>query len=134
VAPPAHAGIGTTGVSITEDSFFTAHWKGWAVGLNRSWSYSWRIELTPHAGSSAVVEDHSKENFSGATSTTTPSYSTFVDPRVWGPGYRCAEFKLHHGTTNAGPLVDSSYDCSNQPAALGQALIPPSTNSVVAVT
>lgn len=116
VAPSADAGQGTAGVNINAVLSFDVHWKGYAVSMNRSWTYSWHIELTPNSRSSAVVEEHSKEGFSGTTSTSTPSYRTFVDPRIWPVDYPCAEFTLHHGTTNASPVVSSWKDCTNHPA------------------
>ena len=96
ISPPALAA--TAGADINDQSLENYSWKGWAVDMNRTWHYSWAIHLQKN---SSTIDSHT-------TSTTTPTYTNFIDPRVWGGKPYCTTFNLHHGTTVSSPL-DSTY-------------------------
>jgi hypothetical protein len=112
---PAHpaqaATCGNVSAYISLGSVYSYTWRGSAVGMCTTWTYSWVVQLRKY--NQSVIDQHTKTNFSGTTSTSTPSYTTYLDPRVYGTGPFCTYFALHHGTTNASPLVDSFTFCND---------------------
>jgi hypothetical protein len=121
-SPASAATCGTAWASASQDSFWNYTWKGWANGMCSTWTYSWHVDLYMERGGDC--EAHNKENFGVpgyANYTSTPTYSNFCDPRVFG-GYGCTYFRLHHGTTNASPLVDEGVGCSQRAPAIATQL------------
>jgi hypothetical protein len=114
------ATCGTATASATQDGLYNYTYKGSAVGMCTTWTYSWHIELLMQRGGDCDTDD--RLNFGGTTSTSTPTYSgRFCDPRVFG-SYGCAHFRLHHGTSNSSPLVDEGIGCSQGAPAFASQL------------
>jgi hypothetical protein len=135
-AVPAGAATSTAFLDPVDCCETIYGWKGNAVGMNRTWTYSWHIELRKNA---TVIEAHNKENFGGTTSTSTPSYQTFIDPRVYGSKPFCVTFNLHHGSSNATPLDSTDTNCyphqniAAPPSATAPAT-PPTTTTTTTTT
>lgn len=115
---------GTAGASLSVSPGNQVNWKGYAVGMYTTWTYSWHLELYVES-TGEILDSMDRRNFGGSTYVDTPSNSNYVDPRVH-PGYYCTRFALHHGTTNAGPLVDEAIACNDprQIAPAGPATSP----------
>jgi hypothetical protein len=81
------------------------------------------------ATAGADITDQSLENYawngiSGTTSTSTPTYTDYIDPRVWGGKPYCTTFNLHHGSTVSSPLDSTFTACVPE-----QGITPPSTST-----
>jgi hypothetical protein len=109
------ATCGTAHATATDLGAQQFRWSGSAVGMCTSWTYSWHIGLGMQRGGDC--DAHDKTNFGGTTYTSTPTYTNYCDAAVFGV-YGCADFRLHHGTSNSSPLVDEAVGCTARAPAI----------------
>lgn len=107
-APSAHA---EAAAQISWDGGYGYNWGGWAVGLNRTWTYTFYFRLRASNGT-LISAPAPHRGWTGGSSYSRSFHSSF-DPVVHGWS-ACARFEIRHGTTDSSPLVANPLECYPQ--------------------